>query len=66
VGFLKVLYLDQNVVIVEKDGRKTVIYPYCGCNSGLWFLISEEISKETFKQLPLSLQEKLKKLGFAP
>jgi len=63
---LKVLYLDQDMIVLDKDGEKLVIYPYCGCNSGFWYLQIEELTKDTFDGLSLLLQEKLRKLGLAP
>jgi hypothetical protein len=65
---IKILYYDEDVIVAEdQSGEKVIFYPYCGgCHSGFWFLQTEKLTRETFDELSLAIQEKLKKLGFAP
>jgi hypothetical protein len=64
---MKILYYDEDIIIAEEHGEKVIFYPYCGgCHSGFWFLQAERLTRETFDELSLAVQEKLRKLGFAP
>jgi hypothetical protein len=59
-------YFDKDLIIMEVDGEKLLAYPYCGCNSGFWYMRYENLSEADLKSLPLKLREKLRELDFTP
>jgi|GEM_PF-2510382 len=64
---MKILYYDEDVIIAEDQSREKIIfYPYCRCNSGLWWLEVKKLTKNTFDSLQIKLKNKLKTLNFEP
>jgi len=40
----RVVYIDDDGIAIEKNGKIYIVYPYCSCFSGYWHLryISED------------------------
>jgi len=55
----KIIYADHKFILVEKDGEKLVVTPYCACHSGFWEL---GVDSPYNKGLPSSVREKLRQL----
>jgi hypothetical protein len=34
----KIIYADMDGIVVSKNGKIYIVYPYCSCNSGFWYL----------------------------
>jgi len=56
----KIVYMDDHFVLVDKDGEKLVILPYCGCLSGFWGL---EVDSPDSERLPIAVVRKLRELN---
>ena len=59
----KVVHADLNLIVVEKDGEKFVITPYCACHSGFWGLGIDPITPETIKNFSCLVLSRLRELN---
>jgi hypothetical protein len=63
---MRILYYDEDVIVAEEGGETVIFYPYCGCNSGFWFLQTEKLTRSVFDSLPIKIKEKLRMLNLEP
>jgi len=56
---VRVISTSRSALIVEdeENGKRYVIYAYCACNSGFWFLNNSEINDSNFDKFSDEIEE---------
>jgi hypothetical protein len=54
---VKILAISDSAIIVSYKNKKYVIYSYCACNSGFWYLNIQQINKKNFNRFSNSIEE---------
>jgi len=68
---VRVKAVSRSALIIEDENNKQyVIFSYCGCNSGFWYIDSEEINDSNYNQFSSEIEElyqaSKKVIGFTP
>jgi|GEM_PF-1220776 len=69
---VRVISASRSALIIEDEesNKRYVIYAYCACNSGFWYIDSEEINDSNYNQFSSEIEElyqaSKKILGFTP
>jgi len=56
----KVIYIDANGIAIKKRGKIYIVYPYCSCFSGYWYL--EYVSEDNISKANERVKELYKKV----
>jgi len=68
---VKILSVSRSAMLIEDENNKQyVIFSYCGCNSGYWYLDCSEINDNNYKEFSYEIEELYqdakKVIGFTP
>jgi len=56
---VRIVAISNSALLLEdeENNKRYVVYSYCACNSGYWFLNNSEINDENYKKFSTEIEE---------
>jgi len=54
---VKIEAIGNSAIIISYKNKKYVIYSYCACNSGYWWIDVQEIDVKNYKKFSTEIEE---------